>query len=75
MISIKMVYLRNEGIWLEIGGSTPWVKINDYGRIKNILISSSTVILQLKGLEIEIPKEQCWLGYEVAYNANDVEGD
>lgn len=68
MIPTEQIYLINDRMWLGVGGNTPWSQINEYGDIKKILSSSSTVILQFeKGFEIEIPREQCLIGYKVAY--------
>jgi len=66
MIPAEKIYLSRYGMWLDVGGRTPWTNINKYGDIKQILISDGTVILQLdKGFEVEIPRDQCWVGYKV----------
>ena len=77
MIPAEAIYLSKEEVWIGVGRNTPWKNINKYGNIKKILSSSDTVILQLdKGFEIEIPREQCWVGYKVEYtNPNSLEGE
>lgn len=64
--SVDTIYLTDEGLWLRKGGNSPWSWLNEYGDIKKIHEDSSVVVVQFSGgFELEIPRNHCWLGYEV----------
>lgn len=68
LITADSIYLTKEDLWLCEGGNTPWQTINRYGDIKKIYVSNSTIIIQFsKRYELEIPRNQCWIGYKLGH--------